>query len=99
MIHTMRRSAPWLAMLRLSLLEDRSTPSGFNTLVSRADPSLFSEAASGTTFWNAKSISADGRYVVFTSSASNVVPGQIDSNGGDDIFVYDRANNTSELIS
>ncbi len=34
------------------------------------------------------SISADGRYVAFTSTASNLVPG--DSNGTNDIFVRDR---------
>ena len=33
-------------------------------------------------------ISADGRYVVFSSSADNVVPG--DTNHAHDIFVYDR---------
>ena len=34
------------------------------------------------------SISADGRYVAFLSSATNLVPG--DTNGVDDIFVFDR---------
>jgi len=37
----------------------------------------------------APSISADGRYVVFSSDATNLVPG--DSNGSDDIFLHDRA--------
>src|SRR5690348_8035959 len=32
-------------------------------------------------------VSADGRYVVFSSSASNLVPG--DTNGADDVFVKD----------
>jgi Tol biopolymer transport system component len=35
------------------------------------------------------SISADGRYVAFDSSASNLVPG--DTNGSRDVFVHDRA--------
>jgi hypothetical protein len=34
-------------------------------------------------------ISADGRYVAFESSASNLVMG--DTNGSDDVFVHDRA--------
>src|SRR4051812_31139080 len=34
------------------------------------------------------SISPDGRFVAFTSSASNLVPG--DTNGAHDIFVRDR---------
>ncbi len=39
-------------------------------------------------------ISGDGRYVVFDSNAFNLVPG--DTNGGTDIFVYDRK--TREII-
>ena len=37
---------------------------------------------------NNPSVTADGRYVAFDSSASNLVPG--DTNGRIDIFVYDR---------
>jgi archaellum component FlaF (FlaF/FlaG flagellin family) len=40
------------------------------------------------------SISGDGRYVIFSSSASNLVPGN--TNG---FFVYDRELNTTEWIS
>lgn len=43
------------------------------------------------------SISADGRYVAFSSRASNLVPG--DTNGVDDIFVFDRAARTVERVS
>ncbi|HEX9695551.1 MAG TPA: PxKF domain-containing protein [Actinomycetota bacterium] len=47
------------------------------------------------------SISADGRYVAFFSSASNLVPG--DSNGpglaGDDVFVRDRQAATTTRVS
>ena len=43
------------------------------------------------------SISADGRYVAFYSSASNLVPG--DTNGTKDIFVYDRQTDTIERVS
>ena len=43
------------------------------------------------------SISADGRYVAFSSAASNLVPG--DTNGVDDIFVYDRQTDTIERVS
>jgi hypothetical protein len=34
------------------------------------------------------SISADGRYVVFRSNSTNLVPG--DTNGVDDVFIHDR---------
>ena len=43
------------------------------------------------------SISADGRYVAFTSNASNLVPG--DSNNVADIFVHDRDTNTTRRVS
>jgi len=43
------------------------------------------------------SISADGRYVAFGSSADNLVPG--DTNGESDIFVYDQNSHTTQLIS
>jgi hypothetical protein len=43
------------------------------------------------------SISADGRYVAFTSFASNLVSG--DTNGTADIFVYDTVANTTRHVS
>jgi len=43
------------------------------------------------------SISADGRYVAFQSSADNLVAG--DSNSGDDIFVFDRNLLTIKRVS
>ena len=43
------------------------------------------------------SISADGRFVAYCSAASNLVPG--DTNGADDIFVFDRQTNTTERVS
>ncbi|MGB5710672.1 MAG: hypothetical protein WBM44_07150, partial [Waterburya sp.] len=43
------------------------------------------------------SISDDGNYITFASDASNLVTG--DTNGKSDIFVYDRLNNTVELVS
>ena len=43
------------------------------------------------------SISAEGRYVAFHSSASNLVPG--DTNGHSDVFVRDRLTGTTERVS
>ncbi len=43
------------------------------------------------------SISADGRLVAFESKSSKVVPG--DDNGVTDVFVRDRLNGTTELVS
>jgi len=42
-------------------------------------------------------ISSDGRYVAFSSSATNLVLG--DTNGNDDIFVHDRYTHTTERVS
>ncbi len=42
-------------------------------------------------------ISADGRYVAFTSYATNLVPG--DNNDCSDIFVHDRSTGTTERVS
>jgi hypothetical protein len=43
------------------------------------------------------SVSADGRYVVFESFASNLVPG--DDNGVIDVFVHDLRTDTTVLVS
>jgi VCBS repeat-containing protein len=43
------------------------------------------------------SMSADGRFVTYSSAASNLVPN--DKNGAYDIFVYDRQMGTTERVS
>src|SRR4028119_1251733 len=43
------------------------------------------------------SISADGRFVAFTSIASNLVPG--DTNNNRDVFVRDLSTNTTTRVS
>jgi len=43
------------------------------------------------------SISSDGRYIAFTSSATNLVAG--DANGQSDIFLHDTQNNTTTRVS
>ena len=49
--------------------------------------------------WNGwgPAISGDGRYVAFSSSATNLAPD--DTNGTDDIFVHDRDTHTTERVS
>lgn len=44
-------------------------------------------------------ISADGRRVLFVSSATDLVAGQQDDNHGDDLFVYDRSDASVRLVS
>jgi Tol biopolymer transport system component len=48
-------------------------------------------------YWMAPSMSADGRYIVFRSRSSNLVPG--DRNGCGDEFVRDRLRGTTERVS
>lgn len=48
-------------------------------------------------FGGSNDISPDGRYIVFTSNASNLVEG--DENGVSDIFLYDNINKQIERIS
>src|SRR5947207_3597576 len=42
-------------------------------------------------------LSADGRFVAFTSRSTNLVPG--DTNGSPDVFVHDRQTGTTERVS
>jgi hypothetical protein len=75
-------------------LLDRAT--GTTTLVSRS-------AASATTTANGASftprISADGRFVVYQSDATNLVTGQTDTNAATDVFLFDRTTGTNTLVS
>lgn len=69
--------------------------SGATTLVSVAlgdDPSADSASIS-------PSISADGRFVAFQSGASNLVAGDTNGYGIDDIFVRDRLLNSTTRVS
>jgi Tol biopolymer transport system component len=77
-------------------------------LVSRVDPGAAETTGSGTGFTFGQSplpsIDRDGRYVAFLSTASNLVPGQVDLNatGGGaskDVFLYDRVARTTALVS
>ena len=71
-------------------VRDRQT--GVTTLVSRASDGTLGNLASGDAV-----ISANARYVAFTSAATNLVAG--DTNDGDDIFVRDLLMNTTVRAS
>ncbi len=53
-------------------------------------PSFFSDTSAGDGGSGTPQISADGRYIVYASTASNLVQSGIDGNGGNDVFVFDR---------
>ena len=66
----------------------------------KGGPSLISLAVDGSEADGASftpSISGDGRYVAFASAASTLVQG--DSNGTEDVFVYDRVTHATERVS
>ena len=67
---------------------------------------LVSHRTSGTTLGatgtsQPVAMSADGRRVLFTSAAPDLVTGFVDRNGsnGDDFFLYDRTTGTTALVS
>ena len=67
---------------------------------SAADTTRASTASDGTqgdAASNQAAVSADGRWVAFTSAADNLVAG--DTNGATDIFVHDRLTGTTERVS
>jgi Tol biopolymer transport system component len=44
-------------------------------------------------------ISADGRWLLFTSDADNVVPGQVGGMNGGEVFLWDRVSGSTLLVS
>ena len=73
----------------------RDTVAGTTTLVSRATGAA---GAEGNGPSDAPSISADGRYIAFESTATNLVPTQ-DNSGDYDIYVRDMLTDTTTLVS
>lgn len=61
------------------------------------DQVLFTSQNPGTTDLYPPAISADGRYVLYQSDASDLVPG--DTNNRTDMFVYDRLLAATERVS
>ena len=79
-------------------LRDRLT--GITTLVTHAVGSPDVAAPSSSRFSYARaSLSADGRYVAFVSTAENLAPGVADTNGVPDAFLWDRVTGATTLIS
>jgi Tol biopolymer transport system component len=66
-------------------------------LISRVPPRHVSDTGAAPS--EVQAISADGRYLAFLSDAANLVPGQVDTNFGPDVFVYDRIAGSTELVS
>ncbi|MFL5328422.1 MAG: hypothetical protein ACJ8C4_05865 [Gemmataceae bacterium] len=73
----------------LTRLEDRLAPASVNSLLSQTNSSLYADTGGGPSYVNYdpiegalpanRTMSANGRYTVFTSSAANLLLGQIDN--------------------
>jgi hypothetical protein len=65
-------------------------------IVSHAAGDPLATANGASALW---AISSDGRFVLFGSMATNVVTGQVDTNGLPDLFLWDRLSDSSVLVS
>src|SRR5690348_9023637 len=97
----MRRSSRvlcGLTVLSVALVPGAAVPSaaaitgGITSRVSLSSTGRQANGGSGT-----PALSADGRFVAFVSSGSNLVPG--DTNGQGDVFVRDRLTGLTRRLS
>jgi Tol biopolymer transport system component len=88
----MSRAACWTSVGLAAILSQ-----GFARAQTTSLVSVDSTGAQGNLESDACSISADGRFVAFSSFATNLVGG--DTNGWNDIFVHDRQSGATERLS
>jgi hypothetical protein len=85
----------------LEILEDRTLPASPTNLdllsVSGASAILSNSGAAGGV--SQPKSSYDGRFVVYTSTAPNLVPNQVNQSPGNNVFLYDRLADTTTLVS
>jgi Tol biopolymer transport system component len=78
----------------------RDMVSGANELISARDAALPTLSPNGPSLLSTASLSSNGRFVAFASTADNLVPGMpVDTNGYRDIFVHDLVAGTNALVS
>jgi Tol biopolymer transport system component len=85
----------WIAAIAILGLALAGTSLAAAATTQRVDVSSSGEQSKG--YPGDPAISADGRYVAFSSDASNLVPG--DTNGKSDVFVRDRKLNRTTRVS
>jgi Tol biopolymer transport system component len=81
----------------LAALVGRTEPSDAQLQPQLERTSVDSSGAQANGLSIAPSLSFDGRWVAFLSTATNLVPG--DENGVIDVFVHDRATGTTERVN
>lgn len=74
-----------------------SRATGTNILVSHITTMI--NGAQFNSVSNEPVVSADGEWVAFSSTGTNLVPGVTDSNLTTDVFLWNRTANTSQLVS
>ena len=74
----------------------RDRVSGITQRISIASDGTQANGSSGSSY-NGTDISADGRYVVFSSTANNLVSN--DTNGKPDLFIHDRTDGTTSRVN
>jgi hypothetical protein len=89
-----QRPTRWLAV---EPLEDRTLPSTLLSPIPVFNPTLPESASAGGVAQ--PNLSYDGRYVVYTSAAPNLVTGQVNRSPAANIFLYDTQNHTNRLVS
>lgn len=75
----------------------RATPDAVEAHGPTIRASVSSGGGQGNGASSRPAVSADGRYIAFSSDADNLVGG--DTNGARDIFVHDRVANTTQRVS
>jgi Tol biopolymer transport system component len=89
------RAARMFLAAELALVLGAPAPAGAQGITERVSVGPGGVQANNTSYGSA--LSADGRFVAFDSSASNLVPG--DSNGVLDVFVRDRQTGITQRVS
>ena len=85
--------------LGIATLVPSSASSAFIDAHDRAEPERGSGSLTGWSQNTRPALSADGRFVAFTSEASNLVPTGRDTNGAKDVFLHDRQRRTTIRVS
>ncbi|HEV2846981.1 MAG TPA: hypothetical protein VG477_19145, partial [Thermoanaerobaculia bacterium] len=90
----LRRAAKRGALVLILITSTIGEARGEIELISKADPIPDTNGHSLPL-----SMSANGRYVVLLSDATNLVPGQVDRNASHDTFLLDRVAVTATLLT
>ncbi|HVS39759.1 MAG TPA: hypothetical protein VMS17_29650 [Gemmataceae bacterium] len=92
-----RRRLRAMARLTVERLDDRCLLSTLQVISLPPSVTLPSDSAGGAS--DSPSVSGNGQYVAFESTAPNLVPGQTGPAGIENIFLLDRLHNSVTLVS